>query len=191
MIDHPTLSQPNVISAAADLTLSDIEQMLDAVAERQGSPLELLDVSQLRQAANDLFHHSTQHSPLGHIDLGLATVPFDQLSLLFAALALHNFPNPNPQIMTAFLELSTMMLDRYAGEATLDLVSTLFIQHTCILRTGTGNRGRALIAQAVQVAHDLGIHRLDYDSDPQPLRIYLMVYFADQYVSKTRGDMLS
>jgi hypothetical protein len=154
--------------------------MLDAAGESRGLPIEFLDLFQLRHAADDLFQHSPHHSHLGHIDLRPANVPLDRLSLLFATLALHNFPNSNPHIMPAFLELSTMMMDNYAGESTLDLVSALFIQHTCVLRTGTGNRGRALIAHAVQVAHDLGIHRLDHDANPQSLRIYLMIYFADQ-----------
>lgn len=135
--------------------------MLDAAGESRGSQIDLLDTFQLRLAASDLFHRSPHYSNLGQVNLRAANVPLDRLSLLFATLALHNFPNPNPQIMPAFLEISTMMMDNYTGESTLDLVSTLFIQHICVLRTGTENRGRALIARAVQAAHDLGIQHFD------------------------------
>ncbi|KAK5057506.1 hypothetical protein LTR84_011506 [Exophiala bonariae] len=182
-----TLNQPSIISAVANVTFFDIDRMLNATVESQGLPTELLNMHQLRQSASDLFTHSIQDNLLGDIDLRQTNVPLDRLSLLFATLALHSFPNPDPHSMPAFLELSTIMTDNYAGEPTVDLVSAIFIQHTCVLRTGTGNRSRSLIAHAVQVAHDLGIQNPDHDADPQHLRIYLMIYFADQYCALTHN----
>lgn len=154
--------------------------MLDVAVEMKGSPIELLDILHLRQIANDLFHGSTGNIDLGHIDLRPENISLDRLGLLFAALALQNCANRDQQILPAFLELSTAMIDDYAGESTLDLIFALFIQHICVLRTGTGNRSRALIAHAVQVAHDLGIHHQNHEANAQPLRLYLMLYFADQ-----------
>ncbi|KAK6378976.1 hypothetical protein LTS17_006679 [Exophiala oligosperma] len=183
MVGLRPLGQTSVLSSVADLTLLDILQMLDAAGESRGLPIDLLDLYQLRQAAIELFNHSPNHPHLGYIDLRGGKVPLDQLSLLFAALALHNFPNPNSHIFEAFFELSTMLMDNYAGEPTLDVVSALYLQHTCVLRTGTGTRGQALIAHAVKAAHDLGIHRACQDVNLQSLRIYLMIYFADHTAS--------
>ncbi|KEF59147.1 uncharacterized protein A1O9_03991 [Exophiala aquamarina CBS 119918] len=127
------------------ITLSDIEQMLNTAGESRGLQIDLLDLLQLRQAAGDLFHGSSLFSQLGHINLRPENVSLDRLSLLFGTLAIHSSPNPNPQIMPAFLELSTMMMDNYTEIQRWNYVHT------------------------------------------QPLRVYLMIYFANQYCSMTHA----
>jgi hypothetical protein len=77
--------------------------------------------------------------------------------------------------------MSMTVSDDYAGEPTLKLALALFLQHVCVLRTGPSNRIRGLIAQAIQVAHDIGINRGFRTEHPlQTPRFYLLLYFADQ-----------
>ncbi|KUL82855.1 hypothetical protein ZTR_09208 [Talaromyces verruculosus] len=117
--------------------------------------------------------------------------PFAISFTLMRSIALERFGCPTPSeepVLLAFLELSTSLLEDYTSEPTFDLAVTLFLQHTCVLRTGSSNRSRTLISQAVQVAHDLGINRGFHTGDAlRASRFYLLLYFADQYSSLTHN----
>lgn len=43
------------MSVVADISLHDLQRLLDPTAESSGTPMEFLDISQLQQVADDLF----------------------------------------------------------------------------------------------------------------------------------------
>ena len=172
---------PQLISAISGLGLQDILQMLSLLERRKLAPIDLLDLRELRISAEDLFHGlSGDDTTLGDIDIRTTTVPLDQVALVFAALATSNFESPDSRICPAFLELSIIVTEDYAGESTLHLALAVLLQHICALRTGTSNRAKALIAYAVRVSHNLGINRGAGSGNTfQAARYYLLLYFFD------------
>lgn len=144
---------------------------------------ELVDIPDLEEVAIALFKSSHQDVCLDNIDVSAAKISLDRVALLFAALALGCPSQSDEPVLLAFLELSTSLLEDYTSEPTFDLALTLLLQHACVLRTGTSNRSRTLISQAVRVAHDLGINRGFHTGDAlRASQFYLLLYFADQYV---------
>ena len=164
----------------AEFTLLDIERVLDSTSDPTGTTGGLLDTLKLKRVVNVLFSSSPQFTCLGDLENCPVTVRLDQLGLLFATLAFQCFARADEQVALAFLELYFAAVDDYAGRSTFGLVLTLYFQHICVFRTGTSNRSRTLIANAIQMAHDLGMHNRTTGSDPRYLRLYLMLYFADQ-----------
>lgn len=120
---------------------------------------------------------------LQDIDFEKTTARLDDLALAFATLTFGGFMENNADVSLAFLELSMKAAEGYVGQPTLNLALAIFLQHVCVLRIGTSNRSRALIAQAIQAAHDIGINRRGRSNSPlQTARLYLVLYFMDQYV---------
>ncbi|KAJ9494233.1 hypothetical protein H2202_010294 [Exophiala xenobiotica] len=174
-----------------EFVLRDVENMLDDIDRNKGILMDQLNLDELRQVANDLFRASDSSAGLifWQIDSWPVDLPLDRLGLLFAALALHNLSCPDDRVATALFDTSTRITNEYAGESTIDLVLTLFIQHMYVLRTGTANRSRGLLAQSVQTAHDLGIHLGSYDNPSRSLWLYLILCFADQYCALTHNTL--
>ncbi|KAK7903301.1 hypothetical protein LTR67_001319 [Exophiala xenobiotica] len=174
-----------------EFVLRDVENMLDDIDRNKGILMDQLNLDELRQVANDLFRASDSSPGLifWQIDSWPVDLPLDRLGLLFAALALHNLSCPDDRVATALFDTSTRITNEYAGESTIDLVLTLFIQHMYVLRTGTANRSRGLLAQSVQTAHDLGIHLGSYDNASRSLWLYLILCFADQYCALTHNTL--
>ena len=178
--DLESQARATMLRTIYDTSFATVHETLSFASGFPGSPVQLLDISELRSVAEALWGNDDRARNLGTIDLNAANVPFDKLSLLFATLALHNYTNPNEQILLAFLELSTILVEDYAGEPTVHLVLALFFQHICVLLTGTSNRSRALILHAIRVAHDIGLNRPSETVDPRSLRVYLLLYYTDQ-----------
>ena len=162
----------------AHTTLTEIEKTLDTVATSFGPFNELLDKSQLLEDGRDLFHQLPRNSRLDTVYLPPGNIPLDRVSLLFATLALFNLSKPSHSICSAFLDLSISMVELYADRSTFELALAIFMQHSCVLRTGTASRSRALIHQAIQVAQEAGLHKNRLDT--RGLHLYIILYFADQ-----------
>ena len=141
----------------------------------------LLDLPDIGDILNSLFANAENDTTLGAVDLRIATVPMDLLALAFAQLALNDSNPGSAGMSAAFLELSSILVEDYAGEPTLNLALALFLQHICALHISTSNRSRALIGQAVQVSHDIGIGKRHPEGRSlAALRFYVLLCFADQ-----------
>jgi hypothetical protein len=175
--------QPDLISAISGLVLHDLLQMLSCLRSSDSAPIDLVNMEDLKASAKALFQNTFESNPsLGDVDLHTTGIPMDRLALVFAVLANSTFEVLDPQICPAFLELSTIVCEDYAGKSTFDLVVTFLLQHVCVLRTSTSNRARDLIGQAVRAAHELGINRGLGTRNPfRAARIYLLLFFCDLY----------
>ena len=172
--------------------------MIGSMEQLKDTPIDLVDLSQIQSSIASFFRDSSADTTIENIDVGSTSARLDDLALAFAALAFAALPfaplafsaltseafnDNNVEVPLAFLELSMKSAEDYVGPPTLNLVLASFLQHICVLRTGTSNRCRALIAQAVQAAHDIGINRSRPSHNPlQTARLYLALYFTDQYV---------
>lgn len=143
--------------------------------------MNILDLPDIGDILNSLFAEAENDTMLGAIDLRTGIIPMDLLALAFAQLALSD-SNPGSAVMRgAFLELSSILVDDYAGEPTLNLALALFLQHICALHISTSNRSRALIGQTVQVSYDIGICKKPPEGRSlAALRFYVLLCFADQ-----------
>lgn len=155
--------------------------MLDSVSDPMGATGG--SAESLKRIAHDLFGNLQTSAPLGDVEIDSARVELDRIGLLFAALALRTSAYSEEHNYSAFFELSVAAINDYAGDSTFSLLLALYIQHICVLRTGTSNRSKALIAHAIQVAHDLGLNDATQTHDTRSVRLYLMICFADQLVS--------
>jgi hypothetical protein len=162
--------------------------MIGSMEQLKDTPIDLVDLSQVQSSIASFFMDSSADTTIEKIDVGSTSARLDGLALAFAALAFSAliykaFNESNFEVPLAFLELSMKTAEDYVGPPTLNLVLASFLQHICVLRTGTSNRCRALIAQAVQAAHDIGINRCGSSHNPlHTARLYLALYFTDQYV---------
>ncbi|KIW13784.1 hypothetical protein PV08_08975 [Exophiala spinifera] len=179
--------RPSLISTISGLGLHDLVQMLSCLRRSNSAPIDLVNMEELKASAAALFQSASDPNPsLGDVDLHTTGIPMDRLALVFAVLANSTFELRDPQICPAFLELSTILCEDYAGESTFDLVVTFLLQHVCVLRTSTSNRARDLIGQAVRAAHELGINRgRGVRNAFHAARLYLLLFFCDLYSAMT------
>ena len=172
----------STISVISDLTRLDLLRM-STFSQKQlrRSILNLLDLPDIGDILNSLFADAENDTTLGAVDLRIGTVSMDLLALAFAQLALSDSNPGSAGMRGAFLELSSILVEDYAGEPTLNLALALFLQHICALNISTSNRSRALIGQAVQVSHDIGIAKRHSEGRSlAALRFYVLLCFADQ-----------
>ncbi|KUL86890.1 hypothetical protein ZTR_05365 [Talaromyces verruculosus] len=147
-----------------------------------------MDLFQVQSSIASIFMDSPADTTLQDIDVASTSARLDDLALAFAALSFEAFTKSNAEVPLAFLKLSVKSAEDYIGPPTLNLALATFLQHVCVLRTGTSNRSRALLAQAVQTAHDIGINRRGPGHNPlQTARLYLALYFTDQYCAMTHN----
>ena len=174
--------QSSTFSVISDLTRLDLLRVLTFTQKQlRRSILNLLDLPDIGDILNSLFANAENDTTLGAVDLRIATVPMDLLALAFAQLALSDSNPGSAGMSAAFLELSSILVEDYAGEPTLNLALALFLQHICALHISTSNRSRALIGQAVQVSHDIGIGKRHPEGRSlAALRFYVLLCFADQ-----------
>ncbi|GFF31187.1 hypothetical protein IFM46972_03152, partial [Aspergillus udagawae] len=183
--------QANSTTVLSDLDLQKIQHMIGSMEQLKDTPIDLVDLSQVQSSIASFFMDSSADTTIEKIDVGSTSARLDGLALAFAALAFSAliykaFNESNFEVPLAFLELSMKTAEDYVGPPTLNLVLASFLQHICVLRTGTSNRCRALIAQAVQAAHDIGINRCGSSHNPlHTARLYLALYFTDQYCAMT------
>lgn len=157
--------------------------MIGSMVQLKDTPIDLVDLSQVQSSIASIFMDSPADTTLQDIDVASTSARLDDLALAFAALSFEAFTESNAEVPLAFLELSVKSAEDYVGPPTLNLALANFLQHVSVLRTGTSNRSRALIAQAVQTAHDIGINKRGPGHNPlQTARLYLALYFTDQYV---------
>lgn len=174
--------QANPTAVLSDLNQHEIQHIFSSMKQLKNTPLDFVDLSQSQSSITSLFIDNPTETTLQDIDVGKTSACLDGLALAFAALAFGTFSQNNAYVSLAFLELSMKAVENYVGQPTLSLAIAIFLQHVCVLRTGTCNRSRALIAQAVQVAHDIGINRHGRSESPmQTAKLYLVLYFTDQY----------
>lgn len=104
--------------------------------------------------------------------------PLDSVALVFAALALGAVASGDIVNGRLYFDISTEVTKHFVGKSTLDLCVADFLQHVFALRVGTSNYAQNIISQAIQHAHDLGLHR--NSRGIQGLQLYLLIYMADQ-----------
>lgn len=104
--------------------------------------------------------------------------PLDSVALVFAALALGAVAGGDIVNGRLYFDISIEVTKHFIGKSTLDLCLADFLQHVFALRVGTSNYAQNIISQAIQHAHDLGLHR--NSRGIQGLQLYLLIYMADQ-----------
>jgi hypothetical protein len=144
--------------------------------------IQSVDIPHLVSISHTFFDRLRPRTCLGETDLGTLGLPIDSLAFFFASLALGCLLRcHDSDAAHSFFNISTGLLEEYTERSSLDLVSAHFMQHLFILRTGSSNRAKGIVVQAIQAAHDLGIHKGARSSHGlQPIRLYLLLYFADQ-----------
>lgn len=157
------------------------EALIMAMANSLGQ-IQSVDITHLLSISEMFFHQLLPRTCLGDTNISILGLPIDSLALLFASLALGcALQSYDFDAAYSFFNISTELLEEYTERSSLDLVSAYFMQHLFILKTGSSNRARGIIGQAIQAAHDLGIHKGSPSLDKlQTVRLYLLLYFADQ-----------
>lgn len=105
-------------------------------------------------------------------------LPADSIALVFAAIAFGAVATNRLDHGKSYFSISTETLKHFVGQPTMDLCLALFLQHVFAIRTGTSNYAQGIIAQVIQVGHELGLHRGDHGI--RGLQLYLLIYMADQ-----------
>ena len=111
-------------------------------------------------------------------------VPFDSLSMLYAALALSglrtgSIPQRHAYIDQLF-ETSNQLLNMHIGQSSFDVAAALFMQHLFAVMTSSTNHGKSFVSQAVQACHELKLNRFNTESTTMKgTWLYLLVYMAD------------
>lgn len=169
------------IESTTSINQQQAESLITALADDLGQ-IQSVDIPHLFSTSQAFFDRLCPRTCLGETNLSTLDLPIDSLAFLFASLALacvmrcHNF-----NAAYSFFHISVELLEEYTDRSSLDLVSAYFMQHLFILRTGSSNRAKSVIVQAIQAAHDLGIHKGARSSHGlQHVRLYLLLYFADQ-----------
>lgn len=106
------------------------------------------------------------------------SLPLDTIALIFAALALGAVATGEPGHGRFYFGVSTEMVKHFVGAPTLDLCLAYFLQHLFALRSGTSNYAQGIMAQAIQIAHGLGLHENSHGI--RGLQLFLLIYMADQ-----------
>nr|POF13028.1 hypothetical protein CFP56_10176 [Quercus suber] len=140
---------------------------------------KLLDILELHATACTYTEHVLDLTP-NAVMASLATIqcPLDSIALVFVALALGSIATGELSHGQCFFNISTEVVKHFAGSPTVELCLGYYLQHVFALRTGTSNYQQGIIAQAVQTAHDLGLHRNAHGV--QGLKLFLIIYMADQ-----------
>ncbi|THV78572.1 hypothetical protein D6D29_07568 [Aureobasidium pullulans] len=115
------------------------------------------------------------------------TLPPLDLALSFAILACLLVSTRDTSESSYYFELSIYWINEHAGGQTIDLVVIHLFHHLYALRTGSSNRSRATVDQAIQVAHDLSLHQKT--SDVHASYVYLILCFTDQYCAMSHACM--
>ena len=174
----------SVMGSVGSITSVDQEQVESFIAALSSGlgQIQSVDIPHLISISQMLFDRLRPSNCLRETDLGTLGLPIDSLAFLFASLAMgcvlrcHDFDAAH-----SFFNISTDLLEEYTEQSSLDLVSAYFMLHLFILRTGSSNRAKGIILQAIQAAHDLGIQKGARSSHGlQHIRLYLLLYFADQ-----------
>lgn len=140
---------------------------------------QLVDVEHLQAVARTFIDQLQDLSP----SVVLMTVtahrlPLDAVALMFGAFALGAVATGEISHGRIYFNVSTELVKHYVGQSTLELCLAYFLQHVFALRIGTLNYAQSIIAQAIQIAHDLDIQRNRHGV--QGLQLYLLIYMADQ-----------
>nr|POF26034.1 hypothetical protein CFP56_22182 [Quercus suber] len=140
---------------------------------------KLLDVQELHVTACTYAEHLLDLSPNGVRASAITEqFPLDSVALMFVALALGAIATGELSHGQTLFEISTEVVKHFAGSPSMQLCLAYYLQHMFALRIGTSNYQQGIIAQTVQTAHDLGLHRNTYGV--QGLKLFLIVYMADQ-----------
>lgn len=109
----------------------------------------------------------------------------DCLALAFAVIALGSVAVGELTLGSSFFDISTELVKHCVGCPTLATCLVNYLHYMFLLHIGaTSNHARGFVIQAIQYAHDL---RLQHKSHGiRGLRLYLLLYMADQYVPETR-----
>jgi hypothetical protein len=163
-----------------------IRQLLSASAAEFVVRVSPVNVSYIETLANDILSQIPSHK--GYItvqDLATLNIPLDRLSVLLSALALCCiYPKRIDNNASAYFSASSYLLNKCATEPSLDVCIASYLQHLYILKTGPDNQHTSALTMAIRTAHALKINdRESVDHDTLPAKLYLFIYFQDQWVS--------
>jgi hypothetical protein len=105
-------------------------------------------------------------------------LPLDTATALFSALALGAILSGETDYGRFCYDASTALASRCVGFPSFDLCLAYFLNHWYVLRAGTSNHARTIVAQTVQTYHDLSLH--NGSCGVRGLHLYLFVYWSDQ-----------
>lgn len=173
------LSQSDV-DAPPPLSSPQVWYLLTAFRKLMGwQDAKIVDVNELDATARKHLEPSLDLSP-SEVSMVVTRnrFPVDSIALIFAALALGAVATGEFGHGRFYFGVSTEMVKHFVGRPTLDLCITYFLQHVFALRSGTSNYAQGIMAQAVQVAHDLGLQENSHGI--RGLQLFLLIYMADQ-----------
>lgn len=105
-------------------------------------------------------------------------LPLDLTATVCGALAFGALANGEYARGQSYFTISTELAKHFAGIPSQELCLAYFLQHVFALRTGTSNYAQSIMAQTIQIAHEIGIHQGMYGTPG--LQLYLLIYMADQ-----------
>ena len=189
---EPPSSSPNSLSSlipsieqndaqpASPLDVAEIWKLLVAFRKFMGwQDAMLVDIEDLHAVASSHIQHLREPTSAAMSTMVTRhALPADTSALIFVAMSLGAVANADFKRGCFCFDVSIELVKQFVGQPTLHLCVAYFLQHTFALRAGTTNYAQGIVVQAIQVAHDLGLHRNLYGV--QGLQIYLLIYMADQ-----------
>lgn len=169
-------------SRTTSVTFAKASQVFSTASDSLGYYAQIVDLPSALNVLAKILPPGTVADMTG-VDRNWTLPPLD-LALSFAILACLLVSTRDTSESSYYFELSIYWINEHAGGQTIDLVVIHLFHHLYVLRTGSSNRSRATVDQAIQVAHDLSLHQKT--SDVHASYVYLILCFTDQYVTRDR-----
>jgi hypothetical protein len=175
----------NEAASESDLSFADASSLLQGLSFHHGLETLFMDHTRLLSNLSELQSSDGSHIPMYEHALDpQGTIPFDSLSMLYAALALGGLRTSSMSERHAYIDelfqTSKQLLGMHTGRSSFDVAAALFLQHLFAVITSSTNHGKSIVSQAVQACHELKLNR--FNEERTTMRgtwLYLLVYMAD------------